>query len=102
MEVIIMIFMGLTNGIWFGNNRARAMENLPPSTTPPPRWAYLAFLVALVAIFVWTLMRTPTDSQFEVLLRIGLLGLGVAFGYAVGAALGFLITRHLAKKRSSA
>jgi hypothetical protein len=102
MTVIASLMVLLTGsgfGRVFGSNRANALENLPQSALLA-HWGDVASLVGTVTIVLSLLWLNGFD-KFMVGLGV-LLGLWFLVGFSISAVLGFLITRHLAKKRSSA
>jgi hypothetical protein len=99
LEVFAMVLMGSSFGIAFGGDKASALENLPKSKSLP-RWVNQVSFAALVVLALALLVANGFDG-FTVRL-VGLMTLGFLIGFSISAALGFLITRHLAKKRSSA
>ncbi len=102
LQVIgLMILIGFINGIWFGNGRARAMENLL-TATPTPLWIKVAALITIIIFVVKFLVQTPHGEGVKAILDLGLMGLAYLVSYMVSAALSFQITRRLTKKRSSA
>jgi prolipoprotein diacylglyceryltransferase len=97
----LMILVGFINGFWSGIDRARAMENLSTST-PPPAWIKVAALITVVIFVVKFLVETPRGEEVRAILDVGSMGLAYLVSYVISAAVAFLITRRLAKKRSSA
>ncbi len=101
MEVAVMVFMGFSNGIWFGMDRAMAQANLPTST-PPPRWGYRVLWAVIAVLAIWFVVFAPPGDQAKSALFLTKLGLGFVASYGVGVVLAFQITRRLVKNHRPA